>query len=475
MGENYFGITDAGKQRDNNEDSFIAQTAFKKKRILACVIDGVGGYDGGEVAAQLTRDTIIQSLEKIAATDVIPAMVASLELANKRIFREKETSRKNEKMACVVTLVIVDLEKNELSYAHVGDTRLYLFRDNSLVKITRDHSAVGFLEESGRITEAAAMQHPKRNEVNKALGYEPDLPPASDFFDTGESPFLPGDSILLCSDGLTDMIASSTIIGVLKSGKDLKTCAQQLVDAANAAGGKDNITVVLVKNDKVPVRHEATKPVIPVKNNGAIQLEDSSDFVTLAHIDDDNAQEKTGNKKGNGLRNFLIFLCIIFFAGFAWYFYKSLDKPEAPKLLMPPPETPVTTNGFNLNDSISGRVTNNIFSLSPGQVITVVDSIVINKDSLHIKGNGAMLMADSIYKGPAFILSSTCKYLLLDSITLSGFNVAILVQDKGLHLKNVRFQHCLVPVQFQSQLPQNTFISGTQSDKIFNQQDSLHK
>ncbi|CAN5707939.1 hypothetical protein BH11BAC3_BH11BAC3_30190 [soil metagenome] len=475
MGENYFGLTDAGKQRNNNEDSFIAQTAFKKKRILACVIDGVGGYDGGEIAAQLTRDTIIQSLEKKTAGEVIPEMVASLELANKRIFTEKETSRKNEKMACVVTLVIVDLEKNELSYAHVGDTRLYLFRDSSLVKITRDHSAVGFLEETGRISEAAAMQHPKRNEVNKALGYESDLPISADFFDTGESPFLPDDIILLCSDGLTDMVASSTIIEILKSGNNLKTCAQQLIDAANAAGGKDNITVVLVKNDKVPVKHEVTKPVLPIKNDSTSQSEDSSDFVTLANIDRADKKDKADNKKGNGLRNFLILLCIIFFSGFAWYFYKSLDIPETPKVVMPPTIKVVATNGFNLNDSIAGVLQNNTFSISSGQAVTVADSIFINKDSLHIIGNGSVLSADSMYKGAAFILSSTCKYVLLDSLTLSGFDIAIMVQNKGLHLKNVRFQNCDVPVQFQYQLPQNTFITGTQSDNIFNQQDSLHK
>lgn len=474
MGENYFGLTDAGKQRDNNEDSFIAQTAFKNKRILACVIDGVGGYEGGEIAAQLTRDTIIQSLEIKAGEEMIPTMVAALELANKKIFTEKVTSRKNEKMACVVTLVVVDLENNELSYAHVGDTRLYLFRDNSLVKITRDHSAVGFLEESGRITEAAAMQHPKRNEVNKALGYESDLPQAPDFFDTGESPFLPGDTILLCSDGLTDMVTSSTIIETLKSNNNLKNCAQQLIDAANDAGGKDNITVVLVKNDKVPVKHEPTKPALPIKNNGTSQSEDATDFVTLANIDGDDNQDKAEHKKGNGLRNFLILLCILFFSGFAWYFYKSLHIPETPKVVMPPPIKVAATGGFNLNDSIAATA-NNTFSLNPGQVTTITNSIFINKDSLHIEGKGATLSADSLFKGAAFILSSSCKYLLLDSLTLSGFNVAITVQNKGLHLKNVRFQNCAVPVEFQYQFPQNTFITGTQSDNSFNQQDSLHK
>lgn len=171
MGENYFGITNPGRQRKNNEDSFIAETIFNGQYIVACVIDGVGGYTGGEIAARLTRDAIVEQFENHAG-DIEQQMISAFENANERIVREKEVNPQNENMACVVTLAVIDIGKNKLYYAHVGDTRLYLFRDGSLVKITRDHSNVGFLEESGRLTETAAMQHPKRNEVNKALGYD---------------------------------------------------------------------------------------------------------------------------------------------------------------------------------------------------------------------------------------------------------------------------------------------------------------
>ena len=266
MGENYFGITDPGRQRTNNEDSFIAQTVFNKRFIVACVIDGVGGYAGGEVAAQLTRNEIIDHLDKLPG-NIIDHMVSALVNANERIIREKEVSPQNEKMACVVTLAVVDIEKNVFYFAHVGDTRLYLFRDGSLIKVTRDHSTVGFLEESGRLTEEAAMLHPKRNEVNKALGYETQIGLTKDFIDTGESPFLPGDIILLCSDGLTDMIPASKIISILNSEDNLPAKGQLLINAANDAGGKDNITVVLVHNDKSPVQHAVTKPLIALKKN----------------------------------------------------------------------------------------------------------------------------------------------------------------------------------------------------------------
>ena len=137
-----------------------------------------------------------------------------------------------------------------------------LLRDNSLVKVSHDHSFVGFLEESGRLTEENAMNHPKRNEINKALGFDEEKFIEDDYVETGESPFLPGDILLLCSDGLSDMINSRTITGILSSPHSLKEKSNALIDTANLAGGKDNITVVLIENDKSPSQHEATKPVV---------------------------------------------------------------------------------------------------------------------------------------------------------------------------------------------------------------------
>jgi serine/threonine protein phosphatase PrpC len=473
MGENYVGITDKGKARDNNEDIFIAKKLFKKHCILACVIDGVGGYDGGEIAAQLTRDAIIEQLDRVPE-DLPAAMVSALASANQKIFKEKETNSQYDKMACVVTLAIADLEKNRFSYAHVGDTRLYLFRDRSLVKITNDHSTVGFLEESGRLTESAAMQHPKRNEVNKALGYEANLSLAKDFVDTGESPFLPGDMILLCSDGLTDMIPSAVIIDILQKKSNLKVKASELVEAANQAGGKDNITVVLVHNNKLPSKHEATKPPAVLKNTVDLQAE--IEPVQLREIEPV-LQEATEEKrtKGRGLIMLLLFLCAISFAGFAWFYMKSREKEKEPKLLMPPPTPVRNVNEQNLADSIKNAANNKTVSLLPGQSLHLSDSLVIHQDSLHFRGNGAILKADSLYKGPAFVLSARTKYFLLDSVTLQDFKVGVLVQQKGLHLRNVRFTNCVVPVQLAQQFAPNAPISGAFVDNIFKPQDSLRK
>jgi len=191
-------------------------------------------------------------------------MTEAFATANKIIQEEKQQTKENEDMACVLTMAIADIAGNKFYYAHIGDTRLYLFRDDTLVKVTHDHSFVGLLEDSGRITEEAAMNHPKRNEINRALGFSADLN-SQGYIETGESPFLPGDTILLCSDGLSDMIDNSTITSLLITNESISAKAKELIAAANDAGGKDNITVVLVQNNKLPLQHTATRPATIAK------------------------------------------------------------------------------------------------------------------------------------------------------------------------------------------------------------------
>ncbi|HET7896410.1 MAG TPA: protein phosphatase 2C domain-containing protein, partial [Flavisolibacter sp.] len=191
MADNFFGITHTGRIRDNNEDTFLAEQ-LPNGWIVACVIDGVGGYEGGEVAAEIARETLRRKLQQLTA-DPIQVLKEGLLQANQNIYQEKQRDNGNSQMACVLTVAVVDIDSNQFYYAHVGDTRLYLLRDQSLVKVTKDHSFVGFLEDSGRLTEEEAMQHPKRNEINKALGFDPQIDLRSDYIETGSSPFLPGD------------------------------------------------------------------------------------------------------------------------------------------------------------------------------------------------------------------------------------------------------------------------------------------
>ncbi len=465
MAENYFGITDTGKLRSNNEDAFIAQPVLNNRFIAAGVIDGVGGYEGGEVAARLTHDAILSHINRNKSNDIALAMKEALIAANEAIYKEKQTSKENEQMACVLTLALADLTNNKFYYAHVGDTRLYLLRDNSLVKVTRDHSFVGFLEDSGRLSEEAAMSHPKRNEINKALGFDPQIR-TPDYIETGESPFLPGDMILLCSDGLTDMIDNRTMTSVLVADKDLASKGEALIEAANNAGGKDNITVVLVQNNKPSQQHTATKPAVTIKlNNDINDKERLVEIRTPASV-----KGATKNTKKSSSVPLFIFLSLLVLAALIWLLYQNYnnknEKKDADNIVS---ERKRNEQEQLFIDSISGTKTNEVFVLhqagSPPVIIT--DSISVNKDSLHIIGNGVILKSDPAYKGPALILSPACKYILLDSLTLENFDIGVLVKKSSLHLKNVQFRNCRIPVRQEFMFNDTSAVNGRFADTPF--------
>ena len=214
MSEYYFGASHPGMVRRNNEDRFFVQPVMDNHYLAACVIDGVGGYEGGEVAAQIAHDVLLQYL-KVPSGAPATMMLEAMAAANDRIVAERQANPKLADMACVVTLSLVDESNNTLHFVHVGDTRLYLYRDGALVKLTRDQSFVGFLEDNGRLSETDAMNHLKRNEIDKALGFDTQVRHTTDFFDQGTAPFLPGDLLLLCSDGLTDLVPAAAIRSTL--------------------------------------------------------------------------------------------------------------------------------------------------------------------------------------------------------------------------------------------------------------------
>lgn len=460
MAENFFGITDTGKRREKNEDTFIAEAVSNDEFIAACVIDGVGGYTGGEVAADLARSTILEHTHSFSG-EILVHLKNAIIAANDRIYKEKQVSKKNDKMACVLTYALADVKNNKFYFAHVGDTRLYLLRDKTLVKVTRDHSVIGFLEETGRLSEEEAMRHPKRNEINKALGFEAQIHSSSDFIETGESPFLPGDMILLCSDGLSDMIGNNIITSILTKENDLSTKAHELVDAANDAGGKDNITVVLVENNRLPQQHITSIPSLIKKNE--IKEKDG-----LTDKKQNEVQNGMIQKKSNsGLVGFLVILSIALAGGFLFILFKDSAKKEKEKIQ---DQKAIKTKSEKerlllegINDSAK------IFALSStdGILIPVSDSIRINNDSLHIIGNGITLKSDSAYRGPGLIISPSSKHILLDSLILENFDVAIIVQNNNLVLKNIRFVNCRVPIQYQLLLADSNLISGRLIDTIF--------
>lgn len=254
--------TDIGRQRTNNEDTFVNLASADQRHLLLGAIDGMGGYEGGEVAASIYRQSLETSFRLTEAQGFSPATADNLEdlrqwaiTGNNSIVQAAQTQSERPHMGCVATIALIDVQAERLYYAHVGDSRGYIFRRGELIKFTHDHSPVGRLEDSGALLEPEAMRHPRRHQIDRHLGQT--LLSATDttHVEVGSHSFYAGDIVLLCSDGLTDLVDRATLTALLSQDIALPTLAQQLIDHANALGGKDNITVALAS---LPAQHSTS-------------------------------------------------------------------------------------------------------------------------------------------------------------------------------------------------------------------------
>jgi len=232
--------TDPGLLRDNNEDRVYADESAG----IFLVVDGMGGRAAGEMAAQTAAAVIAQHL-KNSAGEVAEHVREAITAANNEIFRLAQDREEWHGMACVLTLAVA--HEDRITVGHVGDSRLYLIWNGTLRKVTSDHSMVGELEDSGELTEAEAMAHPKRNEVFRDVGSRPRDTQSDEFIEIRSFPFRAGAALLLCTDGLSDMVTAAEINAIVQqySGEPAAV-ARDLVDAANRMGGKDNISVIFV-------------------------------------------------------------------------------------------------------------------------------------------------------------------------------------------------------------------------------------
>lgn len=243
-------ITDTGQVREANEDSLLVDDDL----FIFAVADGMGGHNAGEIASAIAIETIR------AATASGVDIVSAIKKANKSV-RNKAASD-TELAGMGTTITVLGFSKDgELSIAHVGDSRAYVLhrgvsetkqsRDSTeLVRITKDHSLVEELVQAGQITEEEANVHPRRSVITRALGIEDNVQ-----VDITPIPFYKDDRYLLCSDGLTSMVRDDEILNILKTYESPNDCANELVARANAKGGTDNITVVVldVINSKVEI------------------------------------------------------------------------------------------------------------------------------------------------------------------------------------------------------------------------------
>ena len=232
------GDSHPGLQREVNEDRFH----YDPSRGILMVVDGVGGHAAGEQAADIAVSMLRARLERETGP-VAERIREAITIANNEIHRRAALRPEWKGMACVLTVAV--LENGHAVVGHVGDTRLYKLRNGRLEKVTRDHSPVGEREDAHELTEAEAMRHPRRNEVYRDVGSDPHDVADPGFIDVSEVPFEADAALLLCSDGLTDAVGSSTISDVVRAyaGHPYEI-VRALIDAANDAGGKDNVTVV---------------------------------------------------------------------------------------------------------------------------------------------------------------------------------------------------------------------------------------
>jgi protein phosphatase len=239
VAEQYAG-TDTGRQRRANEDSLLAHAP------LFVVADGMGGAQAGEVASRIAIESFQQGLPDASHPELELAALARA--ANARIHELSHSNAEQAGMGTTLTAVYVG--ELEVAIAHVGDSRAYCLRDGQLLRLTDDHSLVDELMRQGRLTPEEAIEHPQRSVITRALG-----PEGMVEVDTRSFRARPEDVYLLCSDGLTTMLSEQEIATTLLACPRLRDAGEALIAAANQAGGRDNITVVLIRLEEVQVAH----------------------------------------------------------------------------------------------------------------------------------------------------------------------------------------------------------------------------
>jgi PPM family protein phosphatase len=235
----HYATTDTGRQRRANEDSYLARPP------LFVIADGMGGAQAGEVASRLAAETFEPGLPDGGAPEERLAGLARA--ANERIHEVSVSDTRHAGMGTTLTAAYVG--ERDVAIAHVGDSRAYILHRGELERLTRDHSLVGELVRRGKLTEEQAEEHPQRSIITRALGPEAEVE-----VDTRSVTARAGDRFLLCSDGLTSMLSEREIATLLTRESSLEAIGRTLVQAANDAGGRDNITVILFDVEEVGAR-----------------------------------------------------------------------------------------------------------------------------------------------------------------------------------------------------------------------------
>jgi serine/threonine protein phosphatase PrpC len=227
--------SDVGRQRQGNEDNYFVRVP------LFVVADGMGGAQAGEVASEMAVTAFERGLPADAPAEGLKGII---ETANREIYDRSRSDADHAGMGTTCTAAYVGAD--DVTIAHVGDSRAYLLRDGELIRLTRDHSLVGELVARGKLTEEQAEMHPQRSVITRSVGPEPNVQ-----VDVETYPARAGDLYLINSDGLTGMVNEAHVKPILEGAASLEDAGRELIAAANAAGGRDNITVVLFRLEDV--------------------------------------------------------------------------------------------------------------------------------------------------------------------------------------------------------------------------------
>lgn len=235
-----YAKTDIGSKRTMNQDSvYCNENSVGSFQNLFIVADGMGGHKAGDYASRLCVEKMVESIEKSKSVTPVTILEEAVTEANSNVLAEAKTNVEYEGMG--TTMVACTLQENTLYIANIGDSRLYIINDD-IRQITKDHSWVEEMVKKGEITESQARIHPQKNIITRALGIDETV--HADYFEVNVKA---DDKILMCSDGLTNMVEDDDIEYIVRHSSSVEKAVENLVEKANENGGKDNITVILVQ------------------------------------------------------------------------------------------------------------------------------------------------------------------------------------------------------------------------------------
>ncbi len=236
-----FSMTDVGIRRESNQDyMYTSETAVGNLPNLFLLADGMGGHAAGDYASRFTVEKVAELVGESTLTEPVAILKQAISETNALLLAEAEKDVNRQGMG--TTLVTATIVDDRMYVSNVGDSRLYLVSADKMIQVTRDHSLVEEMVRLGEMDKEDAKDHPDKNIITRAVGVLPEV--SADFF---EVELEPGDIILMCSDGLTNMVRDEEIRQIILGQRDIVEKAEKLVETANSNGGRDNITVVLIE------------------------------------------------------------------------------------------------------------------------------------------------------------------------------------------------------------------------------------